>query len=113
MNIKSNSTVSAAALCAAVLTFSSTTQAGPFAIFRGVDGGMSRLSRGRGIDDPANHNMFDDRGRHRDDPANHNRREDRREVQPNDDRGAIQPGDDRGGVQPGDDRAGRRGRGGH
>jgi hypothetical protein len=100
MKIKLGSINSAAALCAVVLAFTSTTQAGPlFGGFRGIDGGARHANRGHRINDPANHNAGDHRGRHRgrggDDPANHD---------------AL---DNRGGIEPGDDRGRHHGRRGH
>jgi hypothetical protein len=83
-----------AVICAAVLTFTSTTQAGPFGgSFRRMDTGMTRVSPGRGANDinqSMNPNAAGARAnRHgADDPANHDINDDRV--------GANQPGDDRG-----------------
>ena len=95
-----------AVACAAVLTITPDAVAGTRGIFRTFDTGSARVNitnstngaraNRHGADDPANHDLNDDRGRRR-----------------GRDRRGVEPGDDRGGVnQPGDDNnRNRRGRG--
>jgi hypothetical protein len=78
-----------AVLCAAVLTLTATAQAGPFRAFQRFDTTPARVSPGPGPNDilPIATGPRANRGG-ADDPANHDINDDRG--------GANQPGDDRG-----------------